>query len=153
MFDVSALADMQVTDANSTVSVPVPEGEFTAVIKKFEPRTWQSGDGSKSGVSLDVTWEIDDMTGEVKGTTGRDVNIVRQSVGLDFVEGTSNLDMGKGRNVGLGRLRQAVGLNVPGKPFNFNQLVGQVAKVSVKHRQATDGTDTIYAEVKAVAPV
>lgn len=150
MFDVNQLADMQINDANDTKAIPVPEGEFNATITKFEPRTWQSKDGSKSGVSLDITWEVDDTSGTVKVVTGRDKVTVRQSVGLDFVEGTNNLDMGKGRNIGLGRLREAVGLNQPGKSFTFNQLPGQYARVMVKHRAADDGTDTVYAEVKAV---
>ena len=56
--------------------------------------------------------------------------------------------MGKGQNVGLGRLREAVGLNSPGQPFAFSMLTGRVAKVVVKHRIHED---KIFAEVKAVA--
>lgn len=153
MFDVNQLVDMQLNDANDTKVVPVPEGEYRATLLKFEPRQWSSKDGSKTGVSLDITWEIDDTDGAVKAITGRDKNTVRQSVGLDFIDGTSNLDMGKGRNVGLGRLREACGLNVPGKSFSFNQLPGNYALVNVKHRAADDGTDTVYAEVKAVAKI
>lgn len=149
MFDVQGLLDQQVEGEMSTVAVPVPEGEFVAVITKIDARQWQSKDGTKSGVSLDVSWEIQD-DGSVQAITGREKNIVRQSVGLDFTE-SNQLDMGRGRNISLGRLREAVGLNSPGKPFSFNQLPGQLAKIVVKHRAADDGTDTVYAEVKAVA--
>ena len=41
-----------------------------------------------------------------------------------------------------------MGLNEPGKPFNFRMLQGKLAKVSIKHRVADD---VIYAEVKGVA--
>ena len=58
--------------------------------------------------------------------------------------------MGKGKNVALGRLREALGQNTPGKPWSFGMLVGQVAKVAVKHR-ITDAGDT-FAEVKRVLP-
>lgn len=153
MFDVQSLMDMQINEANSTSSVPVPENEYQAQIKELRARPWSSKDGLSSGVSLDVSWEIIDADGSVKEVTGRDKNIVRQSIGLDFKEGTNDLDFGRGRNVGLGRLREAVGLNEPGRSFSFPQLVGQIALVRVKHRSADDGTDTVYAEVKAVTKV
>ena len=63
---------------------------------------------------------------------------------------SGGLDMGKGRNVGLGRLREALNLNQPGQSFSFSMIPGRLAKVSVSHR--IDG-ENIYAEVKAVARV
>ena len=56
--------------------------------------------------------------------------------------------MGKGKNVGLGRLREAADLNVPGAPFSFAMFEGRPVKVSVKHRVVDD---RIFDEVKAVA--
>lgn len=147
MFDVQTLVDIQIEGSNSTSAVPVPEGEYIATIKEFKPRPWSSKDGTMSGVSLDVSWEVEDAN--VTAVTGRDKNTVKQSIGLDFTDSNS-LDMGRGKNVGLGRLREAIGQNEPGKPFSFNNLPGQIAKISVKHRSANDGTDTVYAEVKAV---
>lgn len=145
MFNPDQFLDMQVTEANDTKLTPVPVGEYVAVIEDVKCRQWQSKqDPSKSGLTLDITWSIDDPA--VKELLGRDKVTVRQGVMLDLTE-SGGLDMGKGRNVGLGRLREAVGLNTPGQPFSFSMLVGRVAKVSVSHR--IDG-DNIYAEVKGV---
>lgn len=146
-FDPSAFLDATVNDANSTVSTPCPEGEYTAVAQEPVIRQWVSKDGMKSGVAVDINWEVDaGGYPDVKEATGRDKVFVKQGLMLDTLP-NGGLDMGKGMNVGLGRLREALGLNVAGKPFSFRQVAGQVAKISVKHR--VDG-DQVYADVKAV---
>ena len=145
MFNPDQFLDMQVTESNSTEAIPVPVGEYTAVIGEVKCRSWQKKDDpSVSGLALDISWDIDDES--VKELLGRTKVSVKQGAMLDLTE-SGGLDMGKGRNVGLGRLREAVGLNAPGQPFSFSMLVGRMAKVKVEHR--IDG-DRIFAEVKAV---
>ena len=145
MFNPDQFLDMQVTESNSTVTIPVPVGEYTAVIGEVKCRPWQKKDDpSVTGLSLDISWDIDDES--VKELLGRTKVSVKQGAMLDLTE-SGGLDMGKGRNVSLGRLREAVGLNTPGQPFSFSMLVGRMAKVKVEHR--VDG-DRIFAEVKAV---
>lgn len=152
MFDVQSFIDSTVTESNSTVSTPVPEGEFTAIVDKVDARTWTSKkDPSKSGVTLDITWLIDDQS--VKEALGRDKVSVRQGIMLDLNEAGTGLDMGKGKNVQLGKLRQATGLNNPGQAFAFSMLTGRMAKVVVKQRVDEDDPEKIYSEVKAVAPI
>jgi hypothetical protein len=148
-FDPNLFLDQTTTDSNSTVSVPVPAGEWEAVIDGDpEIRQWQGKkDPSKSGLALDITWSIQDPS--VLAEVERDKATVRQSLMLDLND-SGGLDTGKGKNVGLGRLREAVGLNVPGKPFSFRMLAGQIAKVKVEHR--VEG-DQIFADVKGVAPL
>lgn len=148
-FDPATFLDINVTEANDTVSIPVPEGEYTAIAGEPKVRQWNAKDGTKSGLALDIPWEIDAGSyPEVKEATGRDKNIVTQGIMLDLNEG-GGLDTGKGKNVGLGRLREAVNLNTAGKPFNFRMIQGQVAKVAIKHRPFED---RILADVKGVAP-
>ena len=148
MFNPEQFLDMQVTDSNDTKSIPVPVGEYTAVAEEVKCRQWQSKqDPSKSGLTLDITWSIDDAV--VKELLGRDKVTVRQGIMLDVTD-SGGLDMGKGRNIGLGKLREGLNLNVPGQPFAFSMIPGRVAKVSVTHR--IDG-ENIYAEVKGVARV
>jgi hypothetical protein len=116
------------------------------MVKEIKARPWTSRqDPSKSGMALDVTWSIDDAA--VKEQLGRQEVTVKQGIMLDVTE-TGGLDMGKGKNVSLGRLREATNLNQPGQPFGFRMLEGRPAKVKVEHR--IDG-DNIYAEVKQVA--
>lgn len=148
MFSPEQFLDMQVTESNDTKVTPVPVGEYIAICSEVKVRPWSSkSDPSKSGIALDLQWSIDDAN--VKALLGRDEVKVKQGVMLDLTE-SGGLDMGKGRNVGLGRLREAVGLNAPGQPFSVTMVQGRVAKVLISHR-AVD--DQIFAEVKAVAKV
>ena len=71
MFNPDQFLDMTITDSNSTQTVPVPVGEYTALVSDVKCRQWQSkADPSKSGLTLDVTWEVDDAA--VKQLLGRD---------------------------------------------------------------------------------
>ena len=146
MFNPDQFLDMQIEGQNDTKVVPVPAGEYTAMIEEVKVRQWQGkADPSKSGLTLDIQWSIDDPS--VKELLGRDKVTVKQGIMLDLTD-AGGLDMGKGRNIGLGRLREALDLNQPGRPFSFTMLTGRVARVSVSHRIADDN---IFAEVKQVA--
>jgi hypothetical protein len=144
MFSPDQFLDMQINEANDTKFVPVPVGEYTGVISEAKPRPWSSKDDpSKAGYALDVMWELDSQ--QLREMLGRDKITVKQSIMLDLIEDATGLDMSKGRNVGLGQLREALNLNVPGQPFAFSMLPGRIAKVRVEHRVVGD---QIYAEVK-----
>ena len=115
-------------------------------LKEIKARPWQSKkDPSLAGLALDVLWSIDDQN--VLTALDRKEVIVKQGIMLDTLANGA-LDCGKGKNVGLGKLREAVNLNAPGRPFSLNQLPGRAAKISVKHR--VDG-DAVYADVNGVA--
>ncbi len=146
-FDPNAFLNASFTEANSTETIPIPESEYPALSEKIDLRPWQSTDGTKSGISLDVTWELDSP--EVKQLLGRDKVTARQQIMLDLTE-SGTIDFGKGRNVTLGRLREALDLNKPGMPFRFDMIVGRAAKVLIKHRLDKNNPDTIYSEVRAV---
>ena len=146
MFDPNQLLDAQFTEANDTKTIPIPQGEYTAYAEEVKLVPWQSKtDPTNSGLKLQIVWSIDDSA--VKELLGRDKVTSRQDIMLDMTE-TGQLDMGKGRNVGLGRLREALNLNTAGRPFAFTQIPGNAAKVLIAHRVVDDNT---YAEVKGVA--
>ena len=150
MFDPDTFLSTTVTEANSTTVVPVPEGEYVAIIGKPKIRQFSgTKDPGALYTSLDLPCEIDlaGMYPAVAEQLGRDKATVRYSSMLDLTD-SGGLDMGKGRNVGLGRAREAAGLNTPGQPFSFAMFEGRAVKVMVKHR--VDG-DRIYDEVKAMA--
>lgn len=150
-FDPSQFLDFTTTDANSTERVPCPPGEYDAQVEKLETRTWTSKtDPTKSGVTLEVTWSIQDQT--VLQQLDKDKVTVKQGVMLDFTD-TGSLDMGKGKNIGLGRLRAATGNNVPGRPFAPSMLMGCMAKVRVSHEPSKDDPSVVYDRVTAVAPM
>lgn len=131
MFDPNQLLDMQTTDSNSTHVVPCPEGEWPATISDVIIKSGVSQKTQEPWTRLDVKWEIVGTPANDK--VEREKIITNQGVMLDLTE-QGGLVMGEGKNVRLGRLREAVGLNAPGQPFSFRMLVGRQAKVSVKHR-------------------
>lgn len=142
MFDAEQFMQSTVEGEMSTESVPVPAGEYVAVVKSVGSRSGEK-DG-KTWAMLDVTWEIDDP--QVAEVTGRDVNTVRQSIFLD-INDHGGLDLGKGKNIGLGRLREAVNQNGP-QAWAPAMLEGQSARVRIDHRMYEGNT---YADVKGVA--
>lgn len=145
MFDPSQFLEQQTSEANDTKLIPVPVGEYTAIVEKVDARQWRKKDDpSISGIALDIIWELDDPA--VKSLLGRDKVTVKQGIMLDISD-AGGLDMGKGKNIGLGKLREATNLNEPGRPFAFSMLVGRAAKIRVEHR--IDG-ENIFADVKAV---
>ncbi|MCA3705035.1 MAG: hypothetical protein INF12_18625 [Methylobacterium sp.] len=149
-FDPNAFLDTTVEGANDTVLVPPPAGEFLLIAEKIEAKAWsKKDDPSVGGLKLIVHWNIEDAG--VKQTLGRDKITVKQDIMLDLVDGTNNLDMGKGKNVGLGRLREAIGRNTPGQPFSYSMIPGSMVKGTIKHRPDPKNADVIYAEVAAVA--
>lgn len=148
MFNPEQFMTTNYSEANSTKIIPVPEGEYPAQVKSVGFRQFDRDDDSSSTV-CEVVWEPQDLDGSIKASTGREGATVRQSVWLDLSP-QGNLDFGDGKNIGLGRLREAIGQNRPGQPWNFSMLVGGSGRVLVHHR--TDSkTGDVYAEVKKVA--
>jgi hypothetical protein len=130
LFDAQAFMQATFEGENDTVRIPIPAEEFDCIAEKVDLATWASKDGSKSGLKLVVLWEI--MSDEVREVTGRAKNVIRHDIMLDLTD-DGRLDMSKGQNIQLGRLRAAVGLNQPGEPFSFPMIQGRTAKVRVKH--------------------
>lgn len=140
-FDPEIFLATTTEESLSTQYVPVPEGEFQAVITKIDARN------PKGNAILDVTWEIDDEG--VRAETGMDHPTCRQSVFLDMNDNGS-LATGKGKNVQLGRLREALGQNNPNQPWAPSMLEGNVARVTVSHRMYEGN---IFADVKGVTKI
>lgn len=144
-FDPNTFLNATFDETNDTKIIPCPAGEYLAMADKVEIKPWASRDGSSSGLKLSILWEIQDEN--VKALLGRDVVKVPQDQMLDLTDAGA-LDFSKGRNVGLGRIREALDLNTPGQPFSFGMIQGRLAKVVVSHRPS--GED-LYAEIKKIA--
>lgn len=146
-FDPAVFLNQQFEGTNDTKITPCPVGEYPALADKVDAIKWQKKDDpSVNGVKLRILWDIQDDS--VRQLLGRDKVLAPQDVMLDLTE-TGELDMSAGKNVRLGRLREALDLNQPGQPFSFNAVQGRLAKVNVKHRTG-DNPDDIYAEVDRV---
>lgn len=151
-FNPELFLQTTISEANSTELILIPEGDYLAVSEPITVESFRSFDikrgerAGQKGRSLDIKWNINDDSGQLKEYLGRAPS-ARQGIMLDTrPDGT--LEMGKGKNVGLGRVREAVGQNANGQPWSFSMLGGVMAKIKVKHR--VDGSKT-YAEVVDVA--
>lgn len=127
---------------------PCPEGEWLAMAGKPEIKdfVYQRGERQgETGYRMVVKWDIQDQ--EAKEAVERDTLSVTQSILLDLTPDGTGLDMGKGKNIGLGQIRTALGQNTPGSAWSPAMIEGQMAKVKVK---AGVYNDRVTAEVAAV---
>ena len=148
-FDPTQFLDTETTDQMDTTFTPVPVGEYPAMIKSVEARQIPSSkDPSELWTILDVTYAIDDHS--VRDETGLPEPTIRQSIFLDINE-EGKLSTEKGKNINLGRLREAVGLNEPGQVFSFASLAGTVCIIAVKHTPDKNDPENVYANVTKVA--
>lgn len=132
MIDAQALLDSSITGSNSTSLAPIPVGEYVAIIEDVEIKPWQGRqDPTRSGQKLICKLMIDDEA--VRTELGRDKVTAVYEIMLDLNDSGTGLDMGKGKNVQLGRLREAVGLNDPSQPFGFRMLTGRPLRVQIEH--------------------
>jgi len=148
IFNPDTFLNMQVTGALDTQRIPIPAHDYVAVIDDIKPRK------AKDSAILDVLWLVDGgtMTPEgktVQQVTGLPKNVARQSIFLDLTP-EGGLDLSKGKNVPLGQLRDALGQNDPSKSWSPGMLKGQVAKITIKHRMADDGSGQMYTDVRGV---
>ncbi len=142
MFDAESILNVQVDQPMATQYEPIPEGEYTATIRSVEARNTKNG-----SVVLDVQWAIDDPA--LAERLNRQELLVRQSIFLDLTPNGA-LDLGPNKNVRLGRLREAVGQNQPGQPWNLRMLEGAgPARIGVRHRTTEEGQ--VFEEVYKVA--
>lgn len=142
MFDMDDLMGQKTEGGMETSLPPIPEGEWHAYISKVEGRVVNTKNGETP--VLDVDWVVTD-DGAIEAVGIKEPH-VRQTIWLD-IDGNGRLALGTGKNLGLGRLREAVGQNGP-QAWSFAMLEGQQAIVKIAHREYNDN---IYADVKGVA--
>ncbi|MGH7472315.1 MAG: hypothetical protein ACREJW_00070, partial [Candidatus Methylomirabilales bacterium] len=139
--DFSHLLNASVSGSMETTFTPVPEGDYLARIETIEVRSVDT----KNGVSpiARLTWIVLDES--LKASMDRDQIQVFQDLWLDL-DATGALARGKDKNVGLGRVRRAVGQNDDGGEWNLGLLEGSSpAMVHIRHRQDKNDPERIYA--------
>lgn len=147
-FDPDLFQSMQQEAEFSTKTTPIPVADYNALLSKIgTPRQSTNQETGKVSTIWDISWKID------APEAGEDAHerTVRQSLFLDL-DDTGKLDSGKGKNVQLGRLLEALNLN--GKPWTPQGLVGNVARISVTQYAGKDKYEgTIFNDVKAVVAI
>jgi hypothetical protein len=148
MPDYSHLLDAQVDDAMATFIRPIPEGDYKARIDSLEIVSISINKGQNAGKEMPqavILWEILDegLTAQL-GRTPK----VRQQAWLDL-DATGNLDTGPDKNVRLGQIREALGLN--GAGFRLGQLKGSLpCLIHVTQRPNEQNPDAPYNDVSRV---
>jgi hypothetical protein len=143
-FDPDAFLSGGVDAGFSTEPLICPEGSFRAQIDNYEGRSIQTDNGERK--ILRIMWDIldDGVRTQLERTTVK----VPQDIWLDL-DSNGALDTGKGKNVDLGRLREALGQNAtPG--WTFSNLRGQMALVRVAHRSDRNNPERKFAEIRRV---
>lgn len=146
--DPDVFMQTAVTGASATRVEQADPGEYTAVIDSLDFDTFEGKSAKSLGktfTKLRVKWALDDEG--LKARLGRDKITVAQDMFLDITD-AGGLDMGRGKNVSLGRLREAVGQNDASRPWAPNMLTGAVARVKVEH-EVVNGE--VYARVTGAA--
>ena len=77
-FDPNAFLQATFEESNSTESIPIPVGEYPALVDKVDIVAWASRDGTKNGLKLQLIWNI--MDEEVRTVTGRAVQCKRSRI-------------------------------------------------------------------------
>jgi len=131
-FDVETFLDATTTEALQR-RPPLPAGmDFTATLG--EPKGRQGEKDGRAWKAIDFPVEID-LTAYPdvqKALGGVEKAILKYGFVLDLNEG-GMIDWGVGKNNRLRKLREAVGMNVPGQAFNMRGMQGRMIKVKIKH--------------------
>ena len=109
-------------------------GLYQGQVLKVQMRSWNSRDGSKSGLALDVTVAVSlppAVQQMLKLSTDK-VNFVDGAM-LDLMPDGRSLDNSPGKNRRIRIWREAINKNKPGDSFAFRMLEGQFVKVKIVH--------------------
>jgi hypothetical protein len=136
-FDPAIFLDATTTDA-FTRRPPLPaNSEFVGLIG--EPKTRQTKGTKEDNKDEIYTW-LDlpvtiDLTAHpaVQSQLNMDQVTLTYGTRLDITS-SGSLDGSTGKNTGLRQLRDALGLNVAGQPFNIRMMQGRPLRVRISHR-------------------
>jgi hypothetical protein len=157
-FDPEQFMQTAVVGTLDTKYTPIPEEEYQMILGKPEPRTVKREDGSIALV-VEIPCFVDpslriksgDGNGKTIGEyTGMEKPSARFTLWPDLTP-QGNLDLSRGKNVALGRLREAVGQNNE-KEWNWSMLEGKMIRGNVKHTIRKDD-GSAFANVNRVAKV
>lgn len=160
-FDPTSFMQSTVDSVGDTEYVLCPIGEYPAVIDDFDEKAFRQFDRKEKGTDniigattvFSPGFAIQDP--QVLKNLERDKLVVyHKGIFLD-VDDNGGFDMGKGKNVQLNQLRDAVGQNVPGWNIMMLRGAGPLV-VRVDHEaEKKDGVETgrKFARVTRVAKI
>jgi len=163
-FDADSFMNQQVDGQLDTVVMQPPEGDYRAMIGEFTSEsgfrtfTVQKQTSKRFGEEMTIfqppfVLQSDPRLAEVQQARNSDeITVYHQGIFLDLTD-QGGLDMGKGKNVDLGRLRDAVGQNAkPG--WKFTDLIGAgPVMVKIVHEKDQNDDTKKYARVARVVKI
>lgn len=162
-FDADSFMNQTVDGELDTVISQPPEGDYRAMIGEFTSengfRTFISQkEGKNQGREFTIfqppfVLQDDPRLAEVKQARNSDqITVFHKGMFLDLTD-QGGLDMSKGKNVDLGRLRDAVGQNqTPG--WKFSNLIGAgPVMVKVIHEKDANDETKKFARVNRVVKI
>lgn len=149
-FNPDDLLNLQLEGANDTKLIQIPADTYIGVIKAMDitevTQRADNGDEVKRQV-LRVSIGIDNEA--VKEATGMADPRGRWDCFLDLTP-NGGLDMGKGKNVNLGKIREAVGMNDPTQPFSMRAMVGRPLQATFELKKDKKSGD-MFSNITKVA--
>src|ERR1700739_4137219 len=107
-FDANTFLDSEISGATSTERILVEPGEYTAFVTDLKAASGISEKSGEPWARLDVVFEIEDE--HQRERTGRARILMTYGVMLELDE-QGEVAKGRGKNVKLGKLREALGKN------------------------------------------
>lgn len=153
VFNAEKFMNTTMQGPTSTVVLVCPEGEYKAFIDDGDKAIqFRDGDASRNLSPQCVV--LFAITGDQQPNQflKRDKVLVPMTCWLDLDEAGEGLDLGEGKNVGLGRIRKAIGQNEG--TFNPPMMKGKgPVLIKVGHRADKNDPTIKYAEVTRVAAI
>ncbi len=134
---------LETNEAGATEYMPIPAStdprcggqDYLGQCTKVEARQIHSDkNGGQDFLVLELTYELSHPTMNLAEITGRDKNFARHAIFLELKADGKTLDMGKGKNVPLNRIRDMYGQNVSGQHWSPLKLLNTMALCVVEHR-------------------
>ncbi len=148
IFDAKQFLKSTTSAAGSTKVEQCNPGEYVAKIDTIDFRQAAAGEKSRTPGAIltfcDISYEID--SAEERQRLGREKVTARQSMIVDLSADGKSLDMARGKNVTLNRVRDAVGQNVDGQEWSPEMLSGKLLRVKVEPQK----NNPEYVEVTTV---
>ena len=150
VFDADLFLNVSAEGEMATRYDPIPAGVYVAIVGSIKARqTEPNGKNPNGQTILDVVWSIDNPA--IAEQLNRKELTVRQSIFLDLTP-QGGLDLGANKNVQLGRLRDALDQNAPGKPWSPRMLQGAgPVNIEVTHNPDKNDASIVYERVNRVS--
>jgi hypothetical protein len=145
VFNAEMLLNAAASKSFMTFIPPLPEQEFIFTVTKVEFKN------PKDGV---IVCELQVETADPVAieATGMNPAKAKYSAFVDLTD-QGMLDESDGKNIQLGRIREALGQNVPDVPWTPSMMLGGQFRGKISHKPDGKNPEIIRGEITAVAPV